>query len=88
MVAGPRVKPGLQFEANIHDLAPTIIALMDLDVPDDMDGRALTDIFQNPAQIRFGRASGKAGESRPDEVYSAEEEKQIEQRLADLGYVD
>jgi len=88
MASGPRVKPGLEFEANIHDLAPTILALMNLDIPDDMDGRALTDIFRNPAQIRFSKASGKTSESRPDDVYSAQEEKQIEQRLADLGYVD
>ena len=88
MAGGPEIKSDVQMQANIHDLAPTILTLMGLKVPDDMDGKVMTGIFQREPNIRFSK-TGDAGIVQKDEVvYSAEEEKQIAQRLADLGYIE
>ncbi|UCC23392.1 MAG: alkaline phosphatase family protein [Planctomycetota bacterium] len=88
MAAGPQIKSNTQFEANIQDVAPTILALMGLPVPDDMDGKVLTSIFKQKPKPLFSKTSRTESETRDTAVYSIEEEKQIEQQLADLGYID
>jgi predicted AlkP superfamily phosphohydrolase/phosphomutase len=88
MAAGPQIKSNTQFGANIQDLAPTILALMGLPVPDDMDGKVLTGIFKQKPTLLFSKTSRSEPETRDTAVYSTEEEKQIEQQLADLGYID
>jgi predicted AlkP superfamily phosphohydrolase/phosphomutase len=46
LAQGPAVREGATVDgARIIDLAPTILALLDVPVPDDMDGRVLTEIF-------------------------------------------
>ncbi len=46
MAKGPNIKMGETIdEASIMDLAPTILYLMGFKVPDDMDGKVLTEIF-------------------------------------------
>jgi predicted AlkP superfamily phosphohydrolase/phosphomutase len=88
MACGPRVKSDVHFEANIQDLAPTILTLMDLPVPGDADGKVLTSIFKDEPRIRFDRSEPPEGPKKDTTVYSEGEEEQIEKYLADLGYVD
>ncbi len=88
MACGPRVKSDIRFEAGIQDVAPTILALMGLPVPQDMDGKVLTTIFKDEPRIRFDRSEHAETPKKDTTVYSVEEEKQIERYLADLGYVD
>ena len=38
-VIGPGVKTGKTLKLHLHDLAPTILALMKIPVPKDMDGK-------------------------------------------------
>jgi len=46
MAYGPDIKPGPEIgNVSILDIAPTILHLMNIPVPDDMDGRVLTEIF-------------------------------------------
>ncbi len=46
MAYGPNIKEGHQIQnVSILDLAPTILHLMDLPVPNDMDGKALMEVF-------------------------------------------
>ena len=51
---GPDIKEDVQIQgAKIYDIAPTILHMSGLPVPDDMDGRVLEDIFREgsePAQ--------------------------------------
>lgn len=51
---GPDIKDGSEIlGAKIYDIAPTILHMFDLPVPDDMDGRVLKEIFKEgsePAQ--------------------------------------
>lgn len=88
MAAGPGVAPGKHFAAAIQDIAPTVLALMNLPVPEDMDGRVLEDILTPETQVRYTAAAADRTGAAPSVIYSPEEEKQIQQNLADLGYFD
>jgi arylsulfatase A-like enzyme len=44
---GPFINKGKEInESKIYDIAPTILHLMEVPVPKDMDGKVLKDIFQ------------------------------------------
>ena len=48
---GPDVRQGIQIEGTkIYDVAPTILHLLGLPVPDDMDGRVLGEIFREGSE--------------------------------------
>ena len=70
--------------ARIVDVAPTALHAMGLAVPDDMDGRVLTELFSDGREVRT-----EAGRDRDTEevVYTEEEEAAIEQSLKNLGYI-
>jgi arylsulfatase A-like enzyme len=86
MAWGPEVRSGETVEdARIVDLAPTILHLMGLPVPDDMDGRVLTDVLASSRPIEYQPASS-AGEEA-DAGLSAEETAEVEERLRSLGYL-
>ena len=94
MAKGQYVKRGMNLKhANIMDLVPTTLYLFGLPVPEDMDGKVLTDIFEerflrnNP--VRYEPAFGdKRADFISDGVYSAEESQQIKKRLKELGYIE
>ncbi len=88
---GPGVRPGATLDAQITDIAPTVLYLMGLPVPSDMDGRVLLEALE-PAYTQdhpvvAGEPAVVAG---PVEgySYSAEEQAQIEEQLRGLGYID
>jgi predicted AlkP superfamily phosphohydrolase/phosphomutase len=84
-------------EAALLDVAPTVLRLLGVPVPPDMDGHVLTELLEpahdlEPVLPRLTTASavGHANGGSPgalDSVYSEEESAAIEQRLADLGYL-
>jgi predicted AlkP superfamily phosphohydrolase/phosphomutase len=85
VASGAGVKNAGEFhDARLVDLAPTILHLMDLPVPRDMDGRVLTEALADTRAVEFGGTSqGQAA----TEGYSNEEEAQVIERLKDLGYI-
>jgi predicted AlkP superfamily phosphohydrolase/phosphomutase len=92
VVAGPHIRKGEEIaEARIIDLAPTILHIMGLPVPKDMDGHVLTELFTLSFQKRHAVTfDGEEGieEGKPEEkVYSPNEEAEIEERLRGLGYL-
>jgi predicted AlkP superfamily phosphohydrolase/phosphomutase len=80
--------------ANLTDLAPTILHVLGVPIPADMEGRVLTEIL-DPAgavapestPIEPLAESSPPRDREPVPVYTAEEEAAIQQRLADLGYL-
>ena len=83
---GPGVRPGVALQgARIVDLAPTILWLMGLSVPDHMDGRPLVEAFAEARAVNWSLSSDpRLGElSR----LTAEEEAEVEARLRSLGYL-
>jgi arylsulfatase A-like enzyme len=76
----------------IEDVAPTVLHLMGLPVPSDMDGRAITEILSTSAPVQRGAPLG-VWPSESDAVYredqlSEEDEDVVRQRLQALGYLD
>ena len=83
---GPEVRKGERIkDACIMDLAPTILHLMRLPVPDDMDGRALTEALTTTRHVEYG--SPGAVEEGTGEELSPEESAEVEERLRALGYL-
>jgi predicted AlkP superfamily phosphohydrolase/phosphomutase len=91
VASGAAFRPGASLEAgaNLLDIAPTILHLLGVPVPQDMDGRVLTEIL-DPAVASAVASDGEssAGSSASVPVaYTEEEDAAIQQRLADLGYL-
>jgi predicted AlkP superfamily phosphohydrolase/phosphomutase len=80
-------------EAQIYDLAPTILQLMGEAVPQGMDGRVLTEALgPEYAEVRWTTESPAEGgwphtDQVPDEVLSAADAELVTERLRGLGYV-
>lgn len=77
--------------ARIVDIAPTVLYLLGLPIPEDMDGRVLEEIFEptylEAHPIRKGPSVGSSGRPGAVSPYSEEEEKQIAAHLRGLGYL-
>jgi predicted AlkP superfamily phosphohydrolase/phosphomutase len=86
MAWGPEVRPGHQVtEARIVDLAPTILHLMGLPVPEDMDGRALTTMLASSRPVAYEPVTKAT--ARAESGLSAAESSEVEERLRSLGYL-
>ncbi len=85
LATGTPVRQGGKLDASICDLAPTILHLMGLPVPDDVDGRVLTEALTDTADVRFVEADPATANNGA--TYSAEEEEEIAEKLRGLGYL-
>jgi predicted AlkP superfamily phosphohydrolase/phosphomutase len=90
---GEDVKKGLDIEgARIIDLAPTILNMMNVPIPNDMEGEVLGQIFsdefmkKNPPQYAEPTETVDSA-TIASRVYSFEEEAMVEKELRDLGYL-
>jgi predicted AlkP superfamily phosphohydrolase/phosphomutase len=79
--------------AEIIDLAPTILYLLGLPIPADMDGKVLTQLFSDeqlsthPIRYRDG-SRPDVSLPEPPQDYSEAEEEAVRARLQGLGYVE
>jgi predicted AlkP superfamily phosphohydrolase/phosphomutase len=98
IVSGPAFQVGATpCNAALLDIAPTVLHLLGVPVPDDMDGRVLTELLEPMAassaavpvlEPAFASAQANGGFSEPvDSSYSEDDNAAIQQRLADLGYL-
>jgi predicted AlkP superfamily phosphohydrolase/phosphomutase len=90
IASGPAVKQGMDAAlASIYDVTPTILYLLGFEVPEDMDGRILTNIIDeqylqtNP--VRYGEPEQTAEAASSE--YTAEENQEVIERLKSLGYM-
>ena len=91
IASGQHLEKNKKFEgAKIYDIAPTVLYLLGIPVPDDMDGRVLEDAInrdylkENP--IKKGVAVTSV-EGAP-KSFDREETTAIKDRLKGLGYID
>jgi len=79
-------------EAGIIDLAPTILYLLGIPIPNDTDGKVLTSCIKedylkaNPVQFSARKFSASGG-TNDKRAYTDQEEKQLKEALKGLGYI-
>ncbi len=86
---GPGVPAGRRMDAGLMDIAPTVLHLLGVPVPEETDGRVLLDLFSEDAEPRrrpVARETALGGRSG-GQAYTDEEMEQIEKQLRDLGYL-
>lgn len=88
---GPAIKANkLIHEANILDLAPTILHILGVPIPRDMDGKVLKNIFiprSALARKEINHAEIGAEERQKEYIYTEKEKKMMKDRLKELGYI-
>jgi predicted AlkP superfamily phosphohydrolase/phosphomutase len=80
--------------ATLLDIAPTVLHLLGVPVPEDFDGRVLTEILDPSVDIEasddaaLAAPAPRAGNGQPvTAAHTQEQEAAVQQRLADLGYL-
>ncbi|KPK77949.1 MAG: hypothetical protein AMJ79_01525 [Phycisphaerae bacterium SM23_30] len=74
--------------ATILDLAPTVLSYLGLAVPGYMDGKVLQDIFSSEISTEYTDAAYPDQAPVAPSAYSDDEQRQIENRLRRLGYLE
>jgi len=78
--------------ANLLDICPTLLHLHGLPIAEDMDGKVLVDLFQEPTQVRripsWEDIAGDHGMHDPDKTISPEDAKASLDQLVALGYIE
>ena len=92
VAAGPGIKAGGKVDASIMDVTPTVLHAMGLPVPSHIEGRVLTDLFEQAwmADRPISRQTEPAdvARQRPEPVqYSQADEQAVTERLKQLGYL-
>ena len=90
---GPGIRAGHQVQnARLMDMAPTILYTLDEPIPEEMDGVALTDLFEPDAlaqrPIRFTSEQVEGPARGPADEESEADREAIRKHLAGLGYLD
>jgi predicted AlkP superfamily phosphohydrolase/phosphomutase len=80
--------------ATLLDIAPTVLHLLGVPIPRDMDGRVLTEILDpsvvSPPSLDDGPSPADSGTGEPVAAavaYTDQDEGAVKKRLADLGYL-
>ncbi len=92
LLHGPSSKRNFELHsASIMDVTPTLLYLLGLPIPEEMDGRVLEDAFedhflkQNPPTYREG---GTELEGVKEEDFSREDAEKVREKLKGMGYID
>jgi len=92
VACGHGVAERIGIRADLVDAAPTILYCLGLDIPPDLDGRVITELFTDDflamrGQPRTSRTAASSAESAASAAYSEADEQEIRKRLRDLGYM-
>lgn len=91
VIKGKGLAKGKKIEgATIMDLAPTILYILGVPIPEDMDGRPLYQAFtrEHLEEHETKYEERKGAEGGVEEGYSRGEEEVVEERLRGLGYLE
>lgn len=85
MALGPHIRPGEVRGAEIADVPATVLALLGCPIPEDFDGRVLTEMLTPDVTAVGGARTAEAAQERRD--FTPEEQEILEKRLRGLGYL-
>lgn len=85
---GPGVKTGYETAFDIADIVPTLYAFLGAGLPAELDGKVMQGAFEQPLAVSEESAEASRQEKAGREVVSQDEQDLIQQRLADLGYLE
>lgn len=91
VLSGHNMKKAGSFkDSRIIDLAPTLLALLAMPIPKDMDGVPLTAMIEEKFLQQHAIQYSEAGSSdqTDEQMYSEEEQKEVSDRLRALGYLE
>lgn len=86
-LCGPGIAPGRSLAAELRDVTPTILALLGEPIPAHVEGTPLACVTTT-ARLDAPAPSIPAPHATQSFEYTPEEQAIIEQRLADLGYLE
>ena len=86
-LCAPGIAAGRTLDANLRDVTPTILALLGRPIPNHIEGKPLACVTAT-ARADAPSALIPAPHAPSEFEYTAEEQAIIEQRLADLGYLE
>lgn len=91
MACGPDIRKGFSIEnARIMDIMPTILHMLDVDAPNDIDGRVLKELFEEKSEIykRDARKRDYTQETKSEVSKASESENEaIIKSLKQMGYI-
>jgi predicted AlkP superfamily phosphohydrolase/phosphomutase len=93
MLDGADIRAGQELGlADIEDVIPTVLYLLGLPIPAEMDGQVLTAALAEGLLQERAIAYGEplldpTADAVPADLYTAEEEEAVSDRLRDLGYL-
>ena len=93
VMAGPNIKQDeLVFGTTLLSVCPTALAALDLPVGEDMEGRVLMSVFEDPPDVSFiaswDDVEGRDGMHPRDKVLDPVDAEESMRQLVELGYID
>ena len=85
--SGAAFAKGTANNARIIDLAPTILHILNVPVPEDMDGRVLSETLTPELRGQATQVGAAATTSTAQVDFTAAEQAEVEDRLRALGYL-
>jgi predicted AlkP superfamily phosphohydrolase/phosphomutase len=84
--SGPGIKKGVKVGPHsLLDITPTILQVLDVPSPSDLDGSPMIDIYSEPPRKETRREQAPSHETAG--TYTREEEEKLKERLRALGYL-
>lgn len=92
-VRGPGIKKNNPIDGvSLIDVTPTILSLYGLPIGEDMDGKPVLSIFEEPPAVQripsWDEVEGEAGTHPPDKRFDAVESAEALKQLVALGYIE
>src|SRR6266480_4138670 len=93
VMAGPNIRRDERiYGASLIDVAPTILALFNLPIGEDMDGRPLLEAFDELPKVKtipsWEQVPGGSGMHSGDEQLDPAQANELMQQFAALGYIE
>ena len=93
VLAGPGIKKDERvYGASLIDITPTVLALLDLPIGEDMDGRPLLEAFEVTPAMKtvesWEKIAGESGMHLKGKQMDRQQAQELMQQFAALGYIE